>query len=135
MKVKAAWSRLRSKLADKLRFTAALVVAALWSDLTQRVTWERLGRVLRLWTVGLRNEALADEATIAARLACCRACPLWFAPLRTCGSPLSEAPELGCWCEMIQKSKLADATCWLDDDMGEAAPHGWNKCVPKMAAR
>lgn len=103
----------------------ALLVAAGWSDAFSRVAWRRIGRAMRLWAT-LAGGRRVPHGTYDNRLACCRACPLWYAPLETCGSPFkSGATDLGCWCFMPQKAKYYDAVCWMDAELGDAAEYGW----------
>jgi hypothetical protein len=48
------------------------------------------------------------------RLRTCFRCPFFFGPLRTCGSPVSLEPHVGCWCNMERKAALRDAECWAN---------------------
>lgn len=50
------------------------------------------------------------------RLRWCFGCPVFFRPLRTCGSPFAADPNLGCACAMEQKAALPDATCWGNEN-------------------
>jgi len=64
-------------------------------------------------------------------MATCRACPVFWNRLETCGSPMSKTPAWGCWCFMPEKARLKDAECWLDQRLGDdAAPNGWRFNVP-----
>jgi hypothetical protein len=119
-------SRRWSGLRDKLRLCVALLLAAAFTDVLSVVEWRRVGRAVGLWFGWLRGGSRAPKATAEARLFVCRLCPLYWQPLGTCGSPLAKDPKLGCWCQMAEKVKFAEATCWLDDELGEdAAPLGW----------
>lgn len=97
----------------------AAFVAIIWGD----KRWQRFTDMLRLlWSS--RYAPKADEEVIARRNAFCRACPIFYKPLETCGSPLSDAPDLGCYCAVIAaKNKLKLASCWLRDNTG--AKFGW----------
>jgi hypothetical protein len=63
-----------------------------------------------------------------ARLGYCRECPHFYAPLRTCGSPLVDAmTQIGCWCHMPTKAGHLE-NCWEYDRMGRSAMYryiGW----------
>ena len=50
------------------------------------------------------------------RLDFCQNCPIFYSPLRTCGSPLRwRDRDIGCWCQLDVKAGLPNATCWLRD--------------------
>jgi len=53
------------------------------------------------------------------RLLACHACPLFYEPLRTCGTPRL-GPD-GCWCHMPTKASTV-ANCWAFD---KGRPYGW----------
>lgn len=127
MKAEALWSGLR----DKLELCSALLLAAAFTDIFSADCWRRVGRALGLWFGLLRGGAMATPELTDNRLAVCRGCPLFWPRLGTCGSPLAQNPKLGCWCHMASKARLAEATCWLDDELGEAAqPDGWLSNLP-----
>lgn len=123
---------------SKLRFAAALLVAAAFSDVTSAEGWRRIWTAICLWLGLLGDAPYVDAQTAAKRLAVCRACPVFYPRLQTCGSPLRYDPEAlavfgvwradrsGCWCEMTRKAPLAAATCWLDDELGEEST-GWRE--------
>lgn len=112
---------------ERKRLVCALVVAALWSDPFTRKPYVALWKALR----GMFRVAHGVGASMyvrEARLRACRGCPVFFAPLQTCGSPLSkELRDVGCYCQVEAKSRIVDATCWLDeqlsDEFGDA--YGW----------
>lgn len=70
------------------------------------------------------TQGKADAETYARRMAFCRACPVYFKKYQTCGSPLSEYSDLGCWCHMPTKSKLKAASCWIRQNAPDQ-PWGW----------
>lgn len=111
----------------KWRLFKALLVAAAFSDVTSKVGWTRLLAAFQVWfgileSGGKRVSPLEYER----RMRVCHSCVLFHKPLLTCGSPLrKDSPELGCWCFMPTKAKFEESTCWLDDNLGEDAPHGW----------
>lgn len=56
-----------------------------------------------------------------ARLESCRKCPIFFAPLQTCGSPLQDGPRVcgrqpGCYCFMPLKARY-ECNCWLWEEI------------------
>lgn len=62
------------------------------------------------------------------RLNICSDCPLFFRPLRTCGTPLRFLTKNkrfgGCWCYMPFKAMNIDSECWLDENN---LPGGWGE--------
>ena len=110
----------------KLRLCAALLLAAAYTDVFSADGWRRVWRAFALWFGLLRGGSRASPDMMAARLQVCRLCPVYWPPLGTCGSPLAKDAKLGCWCQMDEKVKFSDATCWLDYELGDdAAPLGW----------
>ncbi len=102
------------------RFVAALFLAALYRKgllqgavaLVKALAWRWRGRRANRWVYYRRMRA-------------CYACPLFYAPLRTCGSPLlTSNPELGCYCAMERKAALPDARCWAWDNL-DLKEIGW----------
>jgi hypothetical protein len=76
--------------------------------------WERLkGFALLAW-YGLVDKR-AGFHKVWARNAACRECVIYHKGLRTCGSPLSDDPSMGCWCYLPVKNRIAWASCWLRD--------------------
>ena|SRR5580692_11544503 len=110
---------------DKIELFLALAVAALWSDIFDRATWYKARALFTVWFGS--HGARVTEEHFSRRMAACRACPVFYAPLQTCGSPLSkETRGLGCSCHLPSKARLEAATCWLDNE----APHaeyGWRE--------
>lgn len=96
-----------------LRLGAALFVAGVFSWRQPRVAVVKIWRAATFWVRFVRKHERADFWQTYRRYRACRACPLFFMPLRTCGSPLADDPELGCNCQMQVKSGIKDAQCWL----------------------
>lgn len=115
-------------LTSKIRLCLALLVASLFTNLSDRSGYLRIWRAVSLWWGALKPDSTVSESSYTARLSACRACPLFFRPLQTCGTPLrKELSQLGCWCNMEAKAKLTDATCWIDDELPENKC-GWRAC-------
>lgn len=111
--------------ACKLRLCAAILVAALATDIFDRAAYRRIWRALSLWWGAMDKGERVDEDEYDRRMNACRSCSLWFAPLQTCSSPLKKgASDLGCWCHMPTKSRLAEARCWLEESE-LSPPSGW----------
>lgn len=106
----------------KWKYFKAVAVAVAFSDMTAAETWQRAWLGLRLWFG--RHEPEVPEELYESRIALCRSCPIFYKKLETCGSPFLDQ-RLGCFCYMPAKAGLAEAGCWLDEEMGEAAPWGW----------
>lgn len=109
---------------DRRQYFCALVVAAIYG-LKRFTPWQMVKSayaVLRSFMARYDKES-ADVA--AGRLAHCKNCPIFFAPLQTCGSPIDSTEGwYGCFCYMPVKSQEKGATCWADDNDPELGI-GW----------
>jgi hypothetical protein len=129
--VKLVSSRFRINLLEHWGLFAALLVAAAFSDVASPLAWKRIWAAITLWarlakTGGKRVSPLQHQK----RLLVCLHCPVYYAKLKTCGTPLvAELRDMGCWCFLPSKAWFAEATCWLEDELGEEAPHGWKKTL------
>lgn len=114
-------------LSEKVRLCLALLVAAGFSDVLSGDAWHRIAAAVKLWLGLLKDGGMKVEGYIyERRLKTCAACPLYYKPLRTCGSPLrKDSQELGCWCNMEQKAKYERSNCWLDTEIERGHPSGW----------
>lgn len=116
----------------KLRIIIAIAVAIGSCLFSPRDSWPRITGTSRLfwnWLTGRIH--WADPYTAASRYARCEKCPIFYKPLRTCGSPLDkELRGLGCHCSIPIKARLREATCWGDDNLGDEFVFGW-KAVAK----
>ena len=123
--MQALWSRCRFNA----RWSAALLVAALFS-IWSRHGWVRIGKAFGLWFGLFHGKAFVSKEIAAFRLETCRKCPVFYAPLETCGSPLrKESRGLGCYCFQPVKVRLCDATCWLDDNIEPGYSGGWQHAI------
>lgn len=108
------------------RWFLALLVAALFSLRHPR---KALPKILKAVGVACRlgvRFVRAPDAVVLRRLGVCQRCPIFYAPLATCGSPLKgNLAGLGCWCSMEAKAQAQDATCWKDDELGGESDSGW----------
>jgi len=57
------------------------------------------------------------------RLAKCAGCPVFYAPLRSCGSPLVQGKYTGCYCHMPTKARY-ECDCWAYES------NAWINLVP-----
>jgi hypothetical protein len=108
----------------KLQLCAAVLVAALGTNVTDPAAYRRVWRALSLWWGATDPGARVSPEVYAKRLETCKNCPLFFKPLQTCGSPLTRNSDLGCWCFMPAAAKLADKGCWIDE-YSQDANFGW----------
>lgn len=118
-------TRKRKQFERWRRFAAAVILAALYG--MDRFSIKEMWQAARHVFVALTaRRGRVDRVTYFRRLRCCWRCPVFYPPLRTCGSPLAGNPELGCFCEEERKAAIPEATCWIDenaeDDMKE---FGW----------
>lgn len=116
---------------NKLRLCASLLIAAFGSNPLRRDFWRRLRKAVKLWFGGLKEGGKVSDEIYQLRIAACRQCPISFQRfgLLTCGSPLvKELRHVGCKCDMIFKSRLAEADCWLDENSD--LNYGWRRLLP-----
>lgn len=110
---------------NAIKLACAFTVAVVASILTWNRPWARAGDLYRILRDVLHDEKVHPQ-DYRRRLACCAACPIYFKPLGTCGTPLKkELRTLGCWCVMSQKAKLRHATCWLRVRETHPTGYGW----------
>ena len=105
-----------SAIRNKTEFALALTVAAvatLWREAKGIIT------ALRMVEEKPVSDALYDE-----RMTVCQKCPIYFKPLRTCGSPLAKDPTKGCSCYLVVKAR-GPANCWLYDENKGDLGGGW----------
>lgn len=112
----------KSPSSNRFGLAKALLVAALFSDVTSAQAWRRVWNFLTLWVP--RKEKWAEAEIYHRRLACCHKCPFFFWPLATCGSPFADHPDAGCWCYEPVAARLADKQCWIDEE-GIESEYGW----------
>lgn len=102
------------------RFIAAVFVGLIGSFFVEHapITLNGIWLMLRALWSGKR----ATPEQVQRRTCFCNQCPIFYRPLGTCGTPLKDA-DLGCWCFMEMKSRLADATCWAKENKIQSC--GW----------
>jgi hypothetical protein len=110
-----------------LRFILAVATGTLYSPLwgPGNVFW-RAKDFFWLWWDSWHAEAARPDQ-MQARMAKCRECPIFFRPLRTCGSPFHADPKLGCWCQMDAKARMVNAHCWLRLHEKHRSGFGWEE--------
>lgn len=108
------------RLCPKLEFVVALSAAA-GHELLQKAKHIR---------GALRGKAAVPRELSDLRLAICEKCPIFYAPLRTCGSALPGGARdehggvVGCGCWMPAKARTLD-NCWLYDQAHGQTICGW----------
>lgn len=102
-----------------LEFALAVAVGAV--ALARRGTLNPWMRLQSLWWDFQRPKVSID--LFDRRLETCRRCPIYYAPLQTCGSPLKryagvpkEVSLIGCWCHMPTKARR-EANCWRYEEL------------------
>lgn len=109
----------------KLRLCAALLVAAVFTNPFSASAWRKVWGAVTLWFDYTLDPHLAPDDLYEARFAECRVCPLFYSPLKTCGSPLrKDLRGLGCYCNMETKAKMLYGDCWYRLNSGDA-DLGW----------
>ncbi len=98
-----------------LQFVAAVVAALVFKLWT-----EGKAAAVAIWKS--RKEGVHPKADL--RLIHCRSwCPIFYAPLQTCGTPLKkDLRDMGCFCHMPTKAKTK-CNCWLYDQTD--GKRGW----------
>lgn len=105
----------------KFKFLIALIVGATF----------RLWRLLRatgseaqgVWRAMTFQAPRVTELLRKQRLETCRQCPIYYAKLETCGSPLAADPDKGCHCYLPIAAGVWHR-CWARQ---EGLPYGWPK--------
>jgi hypothetical protein len=124
MKFGVRMAAVRRRALRVLRLALALIVAgvASWRDPADAT--RKIMAAFRSWTL---MRGTAPRHVIMRRYKSCLSCPIFYKPLKTCGSPLSaELRGLGCYCSMETKVLYEGATCWLNDNVGgRFTRRGW----------
>lgn len=117
-----------TKLESTRKFLAAVCVAAIFSigKLSVKEYFTAGWRVLR--AVTSRRGKVGSE-TLMARNAVCEQCPIRWHGLNTCGSPLADNPDAGCWCYLPKHNARVESRCWADENL-DLEEIGW-KTSPK----
>ena len=123
----------RSRLAFNAQWTLALLVAGICSIWTRR-GWARIAKAFLLWFGLIQKAEYVPCGTYDQRLSTCRNCPVFYAPLQTCGSPLKkELKGLGCWCYMPAAAKLAAKQCYIDEYVEAGYKGGWQQAASRSS--
>ncbi len=119
----------------RLQLAAVLMLALLWelASALKRILLGPAPRFQKLQDLlaqsphlfaALKAPQEVPDELVQARLEICRQCPVFFAPLQSCGSPLREImrrirrlPKLpvGCLCHLPTKARLHE-NCWAYDE-------------------
>lgn len=93
------------------QFLAAVTLAAIYKAPSLSL-WQIVKAAAKVvWAMmGLGKKV--DDETYRKRMECCEKCPIYFDPLKTCSSPLTD-PDVGCFCFLPSKNRLAGADCYL----------------------
>lgn len=125
--------RLRRDLTLKLRLSAALFIAGLFSLSTPRESWPRIREAFRTWLRWARDPKPTPFWIYVGRYLKCRRCIFFFYPTRTCGSALSkELRRDGCGCNMETKCGILDADCWAREQ-GVDESLGWSDRLRRLS--
>jgi hypothetical protein len=107
----------------KARIISAIAIAIFASALSPVKSASRIHAAVKLF---LSPPQPAPFWLTYRRFRRCHKCPLFFEPLKTCGSPLSkDLRGLGCYCSMESKSGILVAACWGDENLGSDFSFGW----------
>ncbi len=106
------------------RFIAAIFLSAMFG-MGRFSAREIFASLKMLMLAMLSKKGKASDELYEERMAICRDCALYYSPLRTCGSPLADNPELGCWCFLEEgKARVKKAKCWLRENTD--IDYGWS---------
>jgi hypothetical protein len=107
-------------LKRRARLSAALLVAAAYSATHPAASFRRVANAIAAWVRFARARKRTPFWKTYRRYRACSGCPLFYKPLRTCGSPLDgDLTDLGCWCNMEAKAPMPESTCWMGDNLGD----------------
>lgn len=110
----------------KFRLSMALLVAGVFSLSRPRESWPRITGALKTWIRFARQDRPTPRWIYFSRLRTCYRCPLFYKPLRTCGSPLvKDLRDVGCMCDMEIKAAAIEATCWYRETTYDDTEFGW----------
>lgn len=120
-------TRKRKQFERWRRFAAAVMLAALYG--MDRFSVKELCQAARHVLVALTaRRGRVDRVLYFRRMKACNRCEVYYPKLGTCGSPLSDYPETGCWCNLSVKNKTKSAQCWMDEFLGDkASESSWIK--------
>lgn len=110
-----------------MNFFLAVIVAIWFSFRPNGHPFRRARGALWLWWRLLVGEPVRKDVYLL-RMEACRKCPIFYPRLGTCGSPLSDNPDLGCWCAMEKKARLKEADCWLVENTTNSG-WGWPRAL------
>lgn len=126
--------RWRNLLARKARLSAALLVAGLFSLRHPRDSWPRVSAALTTWLRWTREPRRTPRWIYYGRMRTCFSCPFFYAPLRTCGSPLrKELHECGCWCSMEHAAAVLEKECWYRTESYGDTEWGWDASLTRLS--
>lgn len=109
---------MKSWLLYRLQYSAALIVAAVFSIKTPKVALKQGWRAISLWFGFIpKGEKLVSDEVFKARMETCRKCPVFYHKLQTCGTPLrkGEDAKLGCFCFQPAAARLRSKKCFLNE--------------------
>jgi len=114
-----------------MKIIKGLLVAFWFSDKRTKKAWGRIAGFFRqMFQYVFFKDKRASKKLFEQRMSACRACPVFYKRLETCGSPLDKELEgLGCWCALNLKARIKDSTCWMDDKMGDDSKNGWREAA------
>ena len=138
--MKIGWYQWRTKKRQvwrRLLLFCALLVAALGTLAQPKSTWEQLRAAFRAFVSYAEGGQDASHWLYYGRMRQCFRYPLFYKPLRTCGTPLKKSlRDVGCHCSMPFKASMIYGSCWIRTD-APTSPHGWpaNLCRFDEVAR
>jgi hypothetical protein len=113
------------------QFLTAITVAAIFgiSRFTLPEVWIAIKSV---WSaVWADKKGNVPRGTWVHRMKCCIRCPIYDLKRKTCGSPFSTHPDLGCYCFEPIASRQESKVCWLDENGDGSTPYGWKEVEAK----
>lgn len=110
---------------NRWQWAAAVAVAAFYASykMPVRALWKSTVAVWR--AVRAKPEQTVSDDLFERRMATCRQCSVYYAPLSTCGSPLRKGyRNTGCSCFLPALARLKETHCWIREttDLTDA---GW----------
>lgn len=123
--------KIRRAFRIKFQLSKALTVAAFFSLSSPRTAYGRFSAAFKVWLKWAQHSTKTPFFIYYQRIRTCHRCPIFYAPLATCGSPLSkDLNEMGCWCHMPTKAAIIDANCWTRE---QGIDDGWSDDLTRLS--
>jgi hypothetical protein len=117
----------KKKILRRWQFLKAITIAARYGieRFTLPEIWFAVKSVWR--AIRVDKSGNISHSKWVHRMKCCYKCPVFDRRLKTCGSPFSTQPQLGCYCFEPIAAKREKKLCWLDSNSDGSLDYGWKE--------